>query len=100
MIIMRKMNSKQLRIVQKQISEIKEYREVLARLFKHRISLDQAITDWFEKGFHETQAYLHSYLVLINNHFYDSLRDDPRFKEIVKKENKKYQERLKKYGKY
>jgi len=50
---MRKMNSKQLRVIQEQISEIKEYREVLARLFKHRISLDQAIADWFEKGFHK-----------------------------------------------
>ncbi len=56
------------------------------------------IKESIEKGFHETQGFLHSYLVLINNHFYDSLRDDPRFKEIVKKENKKYRERKKKYG--
>jgi len=51
-----------------------------------------------DKGFYELQAYLYSYPVLIKNYFYDNLRDDPRFKEIVKKEKKKNKERLKKYG--
>jgi len=51
-----------------------------------------------EKGFYELQAYPYSYHVLIKNYFYDNLRDDPRFKDIVKKEKKKNKERLKKYG--
>ena len=51
-----------------------------------------------EKGFYELQTYPYSYHVLTKNYFYDNLRDDPRFREIVKKEKKKYQEKLKKYG--
>lgn len=51
-----------------------------------------------ERGFYEIKAYLYSYPFLINNHFYDSLRDDPRFQEIVKKEKEKYEEKLRKYG--
>jgi len=40
----------------------------------------------------------YSYLSLINNPFYEDLYGDARFKEIVKKQKKKYEERLKKYG--
>ena len=39
------------------------------------------------------------YLPLINSTFYEGLRDDARFQDIVKKQKKKYEERLKKYGK-
>lgn len=56
------------------------------------------IQEVIEKGFYELQTYPYSYHVLIKNYFYDNLRDDPRFKEIIKKEKKKYQEKLKKYG--
>ena len=56
------------------------------------------IQEVIEKGFCELQTYPYSYHVLIKNYFYDSLRNDSRFKEIVKKEKKKYQRRLKKYG--
>jgi len=56
------------------------------------------IQEVIEKGFYELQTYPYSYHVLIKNYFYDSLRNDPRFKEIVKKEKKKYQRKLKKYG--
>ena len=48
-----------------------------------------------ERG-HEHFQY--SYLPLINSHFYDNLRDDPRFKQIVEKQERKYEDRLKKYG--
>ncbi len=41
---------------------------------------------------------VYRYLELIHNPFFDSLRDDPRFKEIVRKQKKIYEERLKKYG--
>jgi tetratricopeptide (TPR) repeat protein len=40
----------------------------------------------------------YSYLALINNPLYESLRDDPRFQEIVKKQKEVYEERIKKYG--
>jgi serine/threonine protein kinase/CheY-like chemotaxis protein/Tfp pilus assembly protein PilF len=54
------------------------------------------INDEIKKGFEHFQ---YSYLPLINNIFYDSLRDDARFEGIVKKLKKKHEERLKKYGK-
>jgi tetratricopeptide (TPR) repeat protein len=38
------------------------------------------------------------YLYLLNNSFYENLRDDPRFKEIVNNEKKLYEEYLEKYG--
>lgn len=62
---------------------------------------DQAINNIKEginKGFGETGNYLYSYPLLINNPCYDNLRDDPRFMEILKREKKKYSEKLKKYG--
>jgi len=37
------------------------------------------------------------YLDLINNPFYENLRDDPRFHKIVKKEKQKYEVLVKKY---
>ncbi len=39
-----------------------------------------------------------SYISLLNSPFYDSLRDDPRFREILKKAKQKYEERLKKFA--
>ena len=38
------------------------------------------------------------YYYLLNNPFYDNLRDDSRFKRIVKREKKLYDEELKKYS--
>jgi TolB-like protein/Tfp pilus assembly protein PilF len=38
------------------------------------------------------------YLDLKYNPFFDNLRDDPRFHKIVKKERKKYEDLIKKYG--
>jgi len=38
------------------------------------------------------------YYDLLNNPFYDELRDDPRFEEIVKREKKLYEKHLEKYG--
>jgi serine/threonine protein kinase/Flp pilus assembly protein TadD len=39
-----------------------------------------------------------SYLSLLNSPFYDNLRDDTRFQEILKKAKQKYEERLKKFA--
>jgi serine/threonine protein kinase/Tfp pilus assembly protein PilF len=38
------------------------------------------------------------YNVLINNPFFDNLRDEPRFNEIVEKAKQVYEERVRKYG--
>jgi tetratricopeptide (TPR) repeat protein len=51
-------------------------------------------------GFREAQEYLYTYLFLKNNPSYERLDEDPRFKEIVESEKKKYDERLKKYGQF
>jgi TolB-like protein/Tfp pilus assembly protein PilF len=53
-----------------------------------------------DTGFRDRKEYYYTYLVLINNPFYESLHDDPRFKEIVEREKKKYDERLEKYGQF
>ena len=57
------------------------------------------IKEGIDKGFQERKDYLYSYPILKNNNSYDNLRDDPRFKEIVKRELKKYEEKEKKYRK-
>jgi len=38
------------------------------------------------------------YIRLINNPFFNNLRDEPRFKEIVEKAKQVYEERVRKYG--
>ncbi len=55
------------------------------------------ITDEIKKDYEHFQ---YSYLSLAANPFYDSLRDDDRFQAIVKKQKKKYEERLQKFGKF
>jgi len=55
------------------------------------------INEGINTGFQRRGQYLYSYPSLINNPCYDNLRDDPRFKEIVKREKNKYKEKLKKY---
>jgi serine/threonine protein kinase len=44
------------------------------------------------------EHFQYSYLPLTNSHFYDKLRDSTQFKEILKKQEKKYEARLKEYG--
>ena len=46
------------------------------------------IQEVIKNGFSELQTYPYSYHVLIKNYFYDNLRDDPRFKELLKKKRK------------
>jgi TolB-like protein/Tfp pilus assembly protein PilF len=52
-----------------------------------------------ETAFETIGMYLYTYPYLMSNPFYDHLRDDPRFQEIVDLEKEKYEEKLKKYGK-
>jgi len=47
-----------------------------------------------ELGFKESQHYLYSYLMLKENPCFDSLRDDPRFKEILDEQRRVYYSRL------
>jgi serine/threonine protein kinase/tetratricopeptide (TPR) repeat protein len=56
------------------------------------------IKEGIQRGKEVKMHYFYSYPILINIPCYDNLRDDPRFKKIVKKEKKKYEEKLKKYG--
>ncbi len=51
-----------------------------------------------EVGFKRIFEYLYPYPHLLNCFFYDPLRADPRFIEILKKQKKAHEERLKKYG--
>ena len=52
-----------------------------------------------EEGSKYLNTYLYPYPYLINNPCYDNLRNDSSFKEILKKEKMKYEEKRKKYGK-
>ena len=46
------MTKKDMEIARKQINSIQEYRKVLSQILHHPITLDQAIADWFEHGYH------------------------------------------------
>jgi serine/threonine-protein kinase len=56
------------------------------------------IDEGIAKGFEYRLMYLYSYPYLINNPCYSNLYDDSRFQEILNKEKKKYERKLKKYG--
>jgi len=49
-------------------------------------------------GFEKYKEYIYCYYDLITNSCYDGLRGDQRFKEILKQQKKKHEERLEKYG--
>ncbi len=55
----------------------------------------QYIEDEMKKDYEHHDC---SYISLLNSPFYDSLRDDTRFQEILKKAKQKYEERLKKFA--
>ena len=57
------------------------------------------IQEGIDEGLRELNIYLYPYPYLMNNPFYDNLRDDSRFQKIVKEEKKKYDKNQKKYGK-
>jgi TolB-like protein/Tfp pilus assembly protein PilF len=49
------------------------------------------------KGFYEVKTYMHVYPFLINHLFFKKLHDDPSFQQILLKEKKKYEEKLRVY---
>jgi tetratricopeptide (TPR) repeat protein len=59
-----------------------------------------AIEAGIARGFDETHDYLYAFPVLNNtrDYFYDKLRSDPRFVEILRREERKYTEYLEKYN--
>ena len=59
----------------------------------------RCIRDGIENGFGEFFTYIFTYLFLVNNPCFDSLRENPRFHEIVRSEKAIYEVRLKKFGK-
>lgn len=56
------------------------------------------IQNVIQRGLSRIKTSPYSYHVLTENSFYDVLRNDPRFQEILKEEKRKYQERLKKFS--
>lgn len=62
---------------------------------------EEAIEDMkmgIDVGFEKYKEYIYCYYDLLTNSCYDSLHDDQRFKEILKQQKKKHEERLEKYG--
>ena len=51
-----------------------------------------------EKGFRENRWYRYTYLVLLNNTFFDKLRDEPAFRAMLQKEKVLFEDRVKKFG--
>ena len=58
----------------------------------------EVIQDGIDKGYEELKTYLYTYLELINNPFFDELRGDPRFQEILRSQKEKYGEMSSKYS--
>jgi hypothetical protein len=81
--------------------DIYEYTALIAPVYSLLGMKDEAIENIQEvikNGFFEIKTYPYTYIALTENPFLDGLRDDPRFREIVKEEKKKYQERVKKFS--
>ncbi|UCC41137.1 MAG: protein kinase [Candidatus Aminicenantes bacterium] len=66
------------------------------------LGLDDKAIECIERGIREALreqfSEYYSYSFLNSNPYYDSLKDDSRFLEILEKERYKYQERMSKYG--
>jgi eukaryotic-like serine/threonine-protein kinase len=56
------------------------------------------IREGIDIGFHTARDYLYSYPYLATNFYFDTLRNDPRFREILASEKIKYDEKLAKFG--
>jgi tetratricopeptide (TPR) repeat protein/TolB-like protein len=73
-----------------------------SRIFAALGMLDEAVAtiqSGIERGFDDIYDYLYFFPYLNNtrDHFYDNLRSDPRYAEILRAEEHKYAENLKKY---
>jgi TolB-like protein/Tfp pilus assembly protein PilF len=82
--------------------EDRPYLYLATSIYSHLGMNDEAVTyirEGIEKGSRELNIYLYPYPFLMSNPFYDNIRDDPSFQEIVKEEKEKYEKKRKKYGK-
>ncbi|MBN1273950.1 MAG: protein kinase [Candidatus Aminicenantes bacterium] len=76
------------------------YSHLLSSVYAALGMKDEAIENIqkvIKNGFLEIKTYPYHYPALLHNHFYDNLRGDNRFEEILRKEKDKYEKRLKKY---
>jgi len=74
-----------------------------SRVYSTLGMIDEAVAtieSALERGFGDVYDYLYFFPFLNNrrDHFYDKLRDDPRFIEILRREELKYAGNLEKYG--
>jgi tetratricopeptide (TPR) repeat protein len=77
------------------------YTYLLSRVYAVLGLKDKAIENIrlsIERSFQEVQDYSYEYPLLVSSYFYNSLRDDPRFIEILREQKKKYEDTLAKYG--
>jgi hypothetical protein len=51
-----------------------------------------------EEGFQLIKDYLYPYPLLKSNPFFENLRSDPRFQEVVRNEERRFNEKMRKYG--
>jgi adenylate cyclase len=51
-----------------------------------------------EEGFQLIKDYLYPYPLLMSNPFFENLRNDPRFQEVVRNEKKRFDEKNRQYG--
>lgn len=90
--------SKALSLVQ---DEEEKYTYVMTNIFSLLGMKDEAIENielGIDISFKNKQSYYYPHDYLRNNPCLDVLRDDPRFVEILRKEEKKHQERFSKYS--
>ena len=88
--------------IAKEPNNLNFYR-ALARLYAQNKRYEEAVAtieSALERGFGDVYDYLYFFPFLNNtrDHFYDKLRDDPRFIEILRREERKYADNLEKYG--
>ncbi len=77
------------------------YSYLLSRVFALLGMKEEALENIglaIERGFQETQEYFYEYPFLATSYYYDSLRDDLRFIEILEKQKIRYDDNSRKFG--
>ena len=83
------------------IKGVRPYHYITTSIYSLLNMKDEAIENikmGIDIGFEEYKEYIYCYYDLLTNSCYDSLHGDQRFKEILKQQKKKHEERLEKYG--
>ncbi len=58
----------------------------------------EVIKTGIKSGFEKLQDYMFDYPFLTSSYFFDGLRSDPRFIEILEKQKKRFEDQRQKYG--